>query len=374
MGAEHERRRGGDRRRPRGYLPKAAPAHPERRRQTPPRLSARRKPQRLNSAKINLAGNSLQRLQASIAEQKNRQQSREVVGLRKQLSHALAALEEARNVRLPRLAPLKPKPRLRGDTIEVYAGDLHGAKQNRAVAAAFLADLLVLRPHRVTLGGDIVDCGGFLAQHHTLGYVAETDYSYEEDTTAGNIFLNGVQENAGGALVEMLEGNHERRVETWCVTQTLRHRRDSEMLRRALAPEFLLHLAERRVPYYRISECYDGLSVPGVIKRGNCFIFHGITTSKHAAAMTLLRTSGNSIFFHTHRAQSDIQRRVGVGIIGAWNPGCLCELQPLWQHGAPTDWTNGYAVRFVSRTGAFLHLNVPIIDGASHLSSAFTQP
>jgi hypothetical protein len=329
-----------------------------------------RKPKRLKRATINPAG-SLHRLRASIAEQKTRHHNRELAQLKKQLGHALTALESARRVRSAALAAPKPKPRLRGDRVEVYAGDLHGAKRNRAVVSALLADLRIIRPHRITLGGDIADCGGFLAQHHTLGYVAETDYTYEEDIAVANDFLSHVQQV--GAAVEMLEGNHERRVETWCVTQTLRSRRDSDFLRRCFAPEYLLKLKERGIPYYRLSEYYDGLQVPGVIKRGNNYIFHGITTAKHAAAMTLLRTSGNSVYFHTHRAQSDIQRRVGVGVIGAWNPGCLCELQPLWQHGAPTDWTNGYGVRFVSRTGNFLHVNVPIIGGVSHLAPSFKR-
>ena len=67
------------------------------------------------------------------------------------------------------------------------------------------------------------------------------------------------------------------------------------------------------------------------------------------------------------REQSERVRRVSVGTVGAWNPGCLCELQPLWQNTNPTDWTTGYGVQFVSHTGKFLHLNIPIINGESLL-------
>jgi len=289
--------------------------------------------------------------------------------IRQQLVQTVEALERTRRAKAPRVPKHQARRRLKGDRVRICAGDLHGMKREPKAVAAFLHDVAQLNPHEIILGGDIVDCGGFLAQHHTLGYVAETDYSYEEDTIAGNQFLDSLQRIAAKARFEYLEGNHERRVETWAVTQVLRHARDAELLRRAVAPEFLLDLKARDIPYRRLSVCYDGLDVPGVIKRDACYYFHGITTSKHAAALTLLRTSANCVFFHTHRAQSDIQRRVSAGTIGAWNPGCLCAQQPLWQHGAPTDWTNGYAVQFVTRTGKFLHINVPILDGTTLLSS-----
>lgn len=312
-----------------------------------------------------------QGLRTQLADHSRREVVRELAAVRKQLAHTTAALERERRakVRLPVLRPAARKFRLKGDKIRVCVGDLHGAKQCPRSVAAFLGDLKALDPQEIILGGDIADCGGFLAQHHTLGYVAETEYSYEEDIASANRFLDAIQALAPRARIEYLEGNHERRVETWCITQTLRHQRDSEMLRRAMAPEFLLHLDRRGIAYYRLSEFYDSLSVPGVIHRDKCFYFHGITTAKHAASLTLIRSSGNSVYFHTHRAQSDIQRRISVGIIGAWNPGALCDQQPLWQHGSPTDWTNGHAVQFISRTGRFLHLNVPIIDGHSDLTA-----
>jgi hypothetical protein len=143
------------------------------------------------------------------------------------------------------------------------------------------------------------------------------------------------------------------------------------MLRKQFAPEFLLKLEERGIPYYRQGEFYDGLPVPGVIKRGKCYFFHGISTAKNAVAATIARIGGNCVSAHTHRAQSDIIRMVGTGIIGSWNPGCLCEMQPLWQHTSPTNWTQGYAVQLVAPSGAFLHLNIPVLNGETHLASLF---
>ena len=295
----------------------------------------------------------------------------ELARTQKQLAAAVDSAARARKIRIAPPRAGRARHRQAGDIVRVLIPDTHGAKIDRAAIAALLADLKTLAPHEIIFLGDHVDCGGFLAQHHVMGYVAETAYSYEADIAHANAFLDEVAAAAPGARAEYIEGNHERRVETWAVTQTLRHGSDAEMLRRLVGPEFLLKLKDRGIPYRRQSEFYDGLPVPGVIKRGKCFFFHGISTAKNAVAATIARIGGNCVSAHTHRAQSDIIRMVGTGVIGSWNPGCLCEMQPLWQHTAPTNWTQGYAVQLVAPSGAFLHLNVPVLAGQTHLASLF---
>jgi hypothetical protein len=295
----------------------------------------------------------------------------ELATTRKRLEAAVTSAERARRVRISPPRPGRTTHRTPGDTVRVLIPDTHGAKADRPALAALLTDLKTLDPDEIILLGDHVDCGGFLAQHHVLGYVAETAYSYEEDIAHANALLDQIATAAPRARLEYIEGNHERRVETWAVTQTLRHAQDSALLRRLVAPEYLLKLKERDIPYYRQGEFYDGLPVPGVIKRGKCFFFHGISTAKNAVAATIARIGGNCVSAHTHRAQSDIIRMVGTGVIGSWNPWCLCEMQPLWQHTAPTNWTHGYALQLVRPSGAFLHLNVPVLNGETHLGSLF---
>ena len=295
-----------------------------------------------------------------------------IAKLESELEHTNSTLERTRKARRAKLpAPNRVTARLPGDKVRVLIPDTHGAKVSKPALAAVLADIKTLNPHEVILLGDHVDCGGFLAQHHVMGYVAETEYSYEEDLEHANAFLDALRQVAPNAKIEYIEGNHERRVETWCVTQTLRHTRDSEALRRLYAPEFRLDLGKREIAYYRQGVFYDDLPIPGVIKRGNCYFFHGISTSKNAVATTVSQIAGNCVFGHTHRSQSEIVRRVGSGVIGSWNPGCLCELQPLWTHTAPTNWTHGYAVQLVAPSDRFLHLNIPVLDGQTHFTQLF---
>lgn len=293
----------------------------------------------------------------------------QVAALQQQLDHAMAQIERMEKTKRAKIIAATPiRKRDSGDIVRVVIPDTHGAKVSHGAVAAMLSDIKAIDPQEIILLGDHVDCGGHLAQHHVMGYVAETAYSYEDDIAAANSFLDSLRSCAPHAKIEYIEGNHERRVETWCVTQTLRHQHDSEGLRKLYAPEFRLNLKERGIPYYRESEWYDSLNLPGVIKRGKCYFFHGSITSKSATADTVNRIAGNCVFGHTHRAQSFIVRKANVGIIGAWNPGCLTELQPLWQHTAPTEWTHGYGIQLVHGDD-FLHLNIPIIDNRSLFSA-----
>lgn len=292
--------------------------------------------------------------------------------LRRRVDQLSRALEEANRPR--KAIHVSPSIRKAGkEFIRVIIPDSHGSATDLSAAGTFLADLKTLAPREIVMLGDHVDCGGFLAQHHTLGYVAQTDYSYCDDIAAANNFLNGIQTAAPKAAIHYIEGNHERRVETWCVTQTLRHSKDCEMLRQAFAPEYLLHLKQRGIRYYRQAEHYDGVRVPGAIRLDNCFFWHGVSAAKQAASVNITQFGGNVVYGHTHRTQADSRRPVAKGDIGAWCPGCLCKQQPLWQHTRPTDWTLGYGVQIVDSRGDFLHINVGIVDGRSLLMPLLNQ-
>jgi predicted phosphodiesterase len=277
-----------------------------------------------------------------------------------------AALDRARGT--PKARPPVPAKASRGgpdDLVRVIIPDTHGCKADKAALAACLGDVKALSPSEIVLLGDHVDCGGLLAQHHVLGYVAETSYTYEQDIAATRAFLDALQDAAPRARIHYIEGNHERRAETLCVTMALRNSKDAEFLRKAIAPEFLLDLKGRGIPYYRQGEFYGGVKLPGTIRLGKCYFTHGSKTSQQATTAMLAAFGAPLVFGHTHRAQASSGRPVHTGSIAAWNPGCLCELQPLWQHTNPTTWTHGFGVQVVARSGEFLHLNIPIIEGRS---------
>jgi hypothetical protein len=180
--------------------------------------------------------------------------------------------------------------------------------------------------------------------------------------------LDQIQAAAPRAAIHYLEGNHESRVERWCVTASLRHRRDAQGLLDIYGPIARLGLKGRGINYYRSSSRYHDLPVPGTIRLGDCAFTHGISYGRHATHDHAVRFGLSVVHGHTHRSQSTVIRTVGGGVVGAWCPGCLCQLQPLYEATRPTDWSHGYGLQLVAKSGRFLTLNVPIVDGESLLS------
>lgn len=249
----------------------------------------------------------------------------------------------------------------------VFVPDTHGAYIDPVAFRAFLNDLEILRPKRVTHLGDSIDCGGFLAQHHTLGFVPQTAYSFEDDVAAGNTSWDEIQKRTPDASHELIEGNHELRIHKWIIKQTLAHPQDAKYFCKMFSPEVVLNLESRGVRYIRRGECYDKLKTPGTIDLGNCLARHGTAVGKYAAHRTVEQFGTNVVFGHTHRMALASKESVR-GISYAWSCGCLCRLQPLYYDTNPTDWAHGYGLQVVGKDGGFLMLQVPIISGKSYLS------
>jgi hypothetical protein len=259
-----------------------------------------------------------------------------------------------------------------GVTLRVIIPDSHGCYIDQKAAAAMLADIRMLKPESIIMLGDHLDCGGFLAEKHTWGYVAEADYNFTDDCNATNQFLDELQKAAPQATIEYLEGNHERRIEKWIVTDSLKsgkgHKNDASLIAKHFSTSIVLHLEKRKISLFKQGEWYDDCQVPGTIVRDNCYFTHGQYTNKSAAASHLAKYNANIWFGHTHRMDMATKRTVASGAIGAWNPGCLCLLQPYWQHQNLTDWINGYGVQLVQRGLGHLNLQIPIVNSVSYLS------
>lgn len=253
-------------------------------------------------------------------------------------------------------------------TERVVIPDSHGAHIDPAAERAFLRDLRHIAPREIVMLGDHLDCGGIFSAHQRT-YTREMTESYDDDAAAANRFLDGVQRAAPGATIWYLEGNHEQHVERWAA-RTFERRRDAEMLLERLGPEAVLRLRDRGIRYFRRDTHYMGCSLPGTIRLGRCFYTHGISATEHAAALHLARFGASVVHGHTHRAQSEISRTVKSDAHGAWCPGTLAKLQPLYQHTSPTKWTHGYLVQEVARSGRFLTIHVPIVNGESLLIDA----
>jgi hypothetical protein len=227
--------------------------------------------------------------------------------------------------------------------------------------------LEVLKPAQVVRLGDHIDCGGFLAQHHTMGFVAETSYSFEDDVEAANMFLDETQKRIGKADDWYIVGNHEARIEKWITKQTLNHPQDAAYMNRMFAPANVLGLKQRGIQVVNRDECYHGLSKRGTIKLGKCLFHHGTRAGVNAAKANLDDLGANVCFGHTHRIASYV-KETAYSMIGAYSFGCLCQLHPLYGDTRISGWAHGYGIQVVGRDGGFMTLSVPIIEGRSYLS------
>jgi len=258
----------------------------------------------------------------------------------------------------------KPKPKAGGDYIRVSFGDMHGSLMDKEAVSALLEDLKAINPDEIVLGGDMLECGGFLARHQPIGFVATSEYSFQDDVEACSWFLDQLAKVAPKAEIVYLEGNHEDRVERWIVDVVRAHGRDAEFLLQLNSPQRLLKTAERGIVYIRRNAVEDGLP-PGWIKRGKMYFTHELAGGVSGAAKAAAKTAGNVTFFHTHQESAATQVFPSVGIVKAFCPGCLCERQPLWRHSQPTNWSHGYGIDVIAQSGNFQHISVPIWDGES---------
>ncbi len=257
--------------------------------------------------------------------------------------------------------------------IRLVVPDTHGSHIDPNAAAAFLGDIELLKPKQVVLLGDHLDCGGLLAQHHTIGFVAETDATFTDDINAANEFLDAVQLRTGNVETYYILGNHEARIEKFCITMALRNQQDSQLFFDQFGTHAVLGLEKRGINVVNRNECYNGLKKKGTIKLDKCMFHHGTRTGVHAAKANLDDLGGNIVFGHTHRI-SQYTKETWDGIIGAWSVGCLSQLRPMYGDTNVSNWAHGYGIQIVESDGTFLHLNVPIIDGRSflgHLSKLF---
>jgi predicted phosphodiesterase len=245
--------------------------------------------------------------------------------------------------------------------------DLHGEHLDLAAANAFLEDTARDNPDEVVGLGDIIDCGGVFSIH-ARSFTNEMTESYEDDVAAANWFLDKLMKAAPRAVkngkIYLIEGNHEQHVERWACSTFASHK-DARMLLERFGPDKVLHLKERGIKYFKRSEFYQGISIPGTFRLGKCFFTHGVTHSANAARAHLHAFGASVVFGHVHAAQSLIQRTVTAKGIGAFCPGTLAKLQPLWKHTQPTHWNHGYAIQGVTKSGNFAHFNIPILDGES---------
>lgn len=287
---------------------------------------------------------------------------KEIKALRKDREQMMSEFQDIIHARKVRVSPSRGR-KINGDSVEVDCADIHGMVQDKDAVAAFLRDVKRIQPDHIMLGGDVITCDGWLSKWQPL-YVSDLDYTYQEDIGAGNDFLDALQKAAPNSEIEMLEGNHEWHIERYAVDQT-GNKRDAQFLMSLFGPAALLKLKERGITYYRRSVVHVKNAPPGWVKRGKIWYVHQAGGGRNAAASSLGNVAGNLVYYDTHREDAATKTFVGVGLCKAFNPGCMCGRYPLYNHTKPNTWSQGYGLTYVSKSGNFQRMHVPIWNGDS---------
>lgn len=298
---------------------------------------------------------------------KSKQPAQRVKQLEKLVAQQAETIERLRKGKWKRPTIRVPKKSNAG-SIRVIIPDSHGSHINWQAAHACLADIARLNPSEVVMLGDHLDCGGWLAKHHVLGFVPETTSSFEEDIGATNQFLDDVQNAAPAAKIYYIEGNHEHRIEKEIIKLTAGHPRDSAMMMRMWGPQAVLHLDKRKIEWIGREKKYN-CHRRGMIKLGRMAFMHGKRCGPHAAHNTLRQTKCNTGIGHGHRMLMAIQESAEDSMLGCWMFGCLCEMSPLYYDTDPTDWAHGYGVQAIAKDGTFSTIQSVILDGKSLMAN-----
>jgi len=229
----------------------------------------------------------------------------------------------------------------------VFLGDVHVPFQNTSSLLALHKFIRKFNPNRIYLVGDVMD---FYAIS-TFDKEPERITKLQEELNQGIAFLRNVRQDAPGATIIYLEGNHEARMQKYL----WKHPEISSL--NALNVKNMLELKSMNIEY--IKQTVSHVHHKFVIEHGDVVR----QQSAYTARAQLEKRGMSGISGHTHRLGMHYRSDMSGDYVWAEN-GCLCDLNPDYVVGKP-NWINGFSVGYFKkdRTNRFLIEQIPIIDG-----------
>lgn len=268
---------------------------------------------------------------------------RQVQAIERAIRETLAYLNSPAGKRLVRAAPEAAK--VSGSEVVAIAPDLHFHWADPACVSLFLLAIALSRPGRIVLLGDVLEAGAF-SSHKRKTITEESGGYIDAEVYTALLFMDALQALAPDALLVMLGGNHEARVEAsaatlpgglgramvaGCDPYTLLARRvDGTQRARFIAIPY-----QKALSHYKITP--------------DLWAIHGWFCGVNFCMDTLRKSQPVSMVMgHAHRQQSVALRNpVDNTVRRAWSPGTLSLLQPLWNAPNPTDWVQGFSFVYV---------------------------
>ena len=194
--------------------------------------------------------------------------------------------------------------------------------------------------------------GDFWDFHQLSSFVKDPrKRNTKEELEMGWRVLDTIRNVLPNAVIYFKAGNHEERWEKYLSTQAP-VLLDMEEFRL----DIILKLGERGISFIG-----DKIRV----KAGKLTILHGHEFKGgggvNPARWLFLRTKGNAMCSHFHRASKHMSTNINDEILGCWSTGCLCELHP--GYSVLNEHVQGFARVRVAKDLTFKVTNLEIHNG-----------
>jgi predicted phosphodiesterase len=236
----------------------------------------------------------------------------------------------------------------------VVIGDVHRPYHDEVALGLVMRFIAEEKPDTIFLNGDIADCNTVTWYPRVPGF--NELFKNEVEDMVG--WLTELRRIAPRARIVYICGNHEHRLFRFLVN-------DSRPLYglKGMSIQEQFELDKLGIEWV---DCYATKFVDTYIEHGpNLLIGHFAKVNAHAGytVKNLLDTYGTNLiqghvhsFGFTHRTQANGK------IIGGWESGCLCTLDPEWCR--QKRWMHGFIVIHREPRKDFFNVEqVPIIDG-----------
>lgn len=273
---------------------------------------------------------------------------RKVIRRLKRLNPNLDWYEDVRQgAKAQSASPLKPRPvkPTQGQRVQtsttVVCGDLHVPFHDPKAVGCVLGYIRDTKPDCLVLNGDTIDfypVSSFSKDPHR-------ELTLQDELDQTNDILDAFDSvMPKGSRKVFVVGNHEVRLSRY-----LRENARALHGLRALTLDALLRLTERG---YEVVPMVgrDASTMVGKVEVGH---FNIARKDAGASAKTLLIDRGCSVIqSHTHKLAAFYKRHRGTGQQhGAWEIGCLCDLNP--EYVSNPDWSQAFATVTTCATGRY---------------------
>jgi UDP-2,3-diacylglucosamine pyrophosphatase LpxH len=201
------------------------------------------------------------------------------------------------------------------------------------------------QPGRIHLLGDIVDMYNVsrFDKDPTRGK------NLQEELDITRTWLTELRAIAPKSQIIFSEGNHEYRLKKYLMSEA-----KALAGLRCLSLDTLLDFDKLKIRWQAHDRPY---------KVGQLLFTHGTYVSKwsgYSAKRHFEKYGCCTIHGHTHRLGSFYHTVIG-DTYGAWENGCLCEMNPDYM--TVPNWQQGWSVAWIEKNGSFHIEQVPVIHG-----------